>query len=80
LLNFEFRKSSLRMAHVMSLDTFREQAFATALPPACEYRSTAFGAHTGTKTVLAFAGSFGRLVRAFHKTENSLCAIKERLQ
>jgi hypothetical protein len=52
----------------MSLDAFREQAFATALSPACEGRAPAFGAHPGTETVLTFACSLGWLVSAFHKT------------
>jgi hypothetical protein len=52
----------------MPIDAFREQAFAAALPPACEYRAAAFGAHPGTKTVLAFARSLRWLVSAFHET------------
>jgi hypothetical protein len=52
----------------MSLDAFREKAFATALSPACEGRAPAFGTHPGTETVLTFACSLGWLVRAFHKT------------
>jgi hypothetical protein len=52
----------------MPLDTFREQAFAAALPPACEYRATAFGPHPDTKAVLTLACSFGWLVGPLHKT------------
>ena len=69
--NLEFRKSSLRVTDVMSLDAFREQAFAAALPPTREDRAAAFGPHSGTETVLPFARSFGWLIRAFHKTEKS---------
>jgi hypothetical protein len=68
-------KLRLRMARVMSLDAFREQALAAPLPPACKCRATAFGFHAGTKTMLAFACSLGWLVSAFHKTENRLGAI-----
>jgi hypothetical protein len=53
----------------MSLDAFREQALAAALPPAGKCRATAFGFHAGTKTVLAFACSLRGLVSPFHKTE-----------
>jgi hypothetical protein len=52
----------------MFLDTFRQQAFAAALPPARKDRTAAFGPHPGTKTVLTFACSLGRLIGAFHKT------------
>ena len=73
--NLEFRKSSLRVTDVMCLDTFREQAFAAALPSARKSGATAFGPHTSTKAVLAFARSFGWLIRAFHKTEKSRCDL-----
>jgi hypothetical protein len=56
------------MARVMNLDAFREQAFAAALAPARQGRTTAFGTHPGTETVLTFACSLGWLVSAFHKT------------
>jgi hypothetical protein len=52
----------------MSLDAFREQPFAAALPPARKDRAAGLGAHPGTETVLTFACSLGWLVRAFHKT------------
>jgi hypothetical protein len=78
-LNFEFRKSSLRMARVMSLDTFWEQALAAALTPARQDRATAFGTHPGTETVLLFACSLGWLVSAFHKTGKCSRPIGERL-
>jgi hypothetical protein len=50
----------------MSLDAFREQAFAAALPSPCEDRATAFGLHPGTKAVLTFTCPLGWLVSAFH--------------
>ena len=58
----------MRVTDVMSFDTFREQAFAAALPPAREYRAAALGTHPGTKTMLTFACSFGWLVSPLHKT------------
>ena len=69
--NLEFRKSSLRMAGVVQFNALWKQAFATALPPARKSGATAFGSHTSAKAVLAFARSFGWLIRAFHKTEKS---------
>jgi hypothetical protein len=52
----------------MSLDAFREEAFSAALAPARQRCAPAFCFHTRTKTVLAFARTFGWLVSAFHKT------------
>jgi hypothetical protein len=60
----------------MFLDAFGEQAFAAALSPACKYRATAFGLHAGTKTVLTFPCSFGRLVSPFHKTEEASVGLR----
>jgi hypothetical protein len=54
----------------MPLDTFRQQPFAAALPPARKGRATAFGTHPGTETVLTFACSLRWLVSPFHKGEN----------
>ena len=62
-------KLRLGMARVMPLDAFRKQALATALSPARKCRPTGFGFHAGTKTVLTFPCSFGRLVSPFHKTK-----------
>jgi hypothetical protein len=79
----EFRhteKSSLRVTDVMPLDTFGEQAFASALPPAGEDRATTFSPHARTKAVLLFPCSLGWLVSAFHKSGNDSGAIGERLQ
>jgi hypothetical protein len=59
----------------MFLDTFGEQAFAAALSPACKYRATAFF-HAGTKTVLTFACSLGRLVSPFHKTDKASVGLR----
>jgi hypothetical protein len=64
------------MARVMFLDAFREQALAAALSPACKCRATAFGFHAGTKTVLAFACSLGRLVSPFHKTKKASVGLR----
>jgi len=57
------------MAGVMSVDAFREQALAAALPPARQRGTARFCLHAGTKTVLTFACSLGWLVSPFHKTE-----------
>ena len=69
-------KLRLRMARVMSLDAFREQALAAALSPACKYRATAFGFHPGTKTMLTFARSLGGLVSPFHKTDKAWVGLR----
>jgi len=50
----------------VQVNAFRKQAFAAALPSARKSGATAFGPHTSTKAVLAFARSFGWLIRAFH--------------
>ena len=59
------------MAGVVQVNAFRKQAFAAALPPARKSGATAFGPHTSTKAVLAFARSFGWLIGAFHKTDSA---------
>ena len=69
-------KLRLRMAGVVYLDAFREQAFAPALPPARKYRATAFCFHAGTKTVLTFACSLGGLVSPFHKAEKASVGLR----
>ena len=53
----------------MSLDAFRQQPFAAALAPAGERGAPAFGFHACAKAMLTFAGAFGGLVGAFHKSE-----------
>jgi hypothetical protein len=69
-------KLRLRMARVMFLDAFREQALAAALAPAGKDRAPGFGFHPGTKTMLTFACSLGGLVSPFHKTEKRRWAGK----
>ena len=59
----------LRVARVMAFDAFGQQTFAAALTPPGEGGAAAFRFHPRTKTVLAFAGAFGRLVSAFHEAE-----------
>jgi hypothetical protein len=54
----------------MFLDAFRQQTFATALPPARKDRATAFGPHPGTETMLTFACSLRWLVSPFHRGKN----------
>ncbi len=69
--------SGLGMAGVVALDAFRQKPLATALASAGEGGATAFGAHAGAKTVLAFAGSLGCLVSSFHKTEKQFrCELR----
>jgi hypothetical protein len=60
----------------MSLDAFREQAFAAALSTAGKDRAPSFGFHPGTKTMLALACSLGRLVSAFHKSGKALVGLR----
>src|SRR4029077_5296500 len=55
----------------MTLDTFRQQAFASALTATRERGASAFCPHTRPKTVLLLASPFGWLISAFHKTEKS---------
>jgi len=59
------------VARVVPVNTFRQQTFPTTLPPACEGGATAFGSHTGAKTVLVFARSLRWLIGAFHKTDSA---------
>jgi hypothetical protein len=63
------------MTNVMPVDAFREQSLTTPLSAACQGGAPAFGAHAGTKTVLAFPCSLGWLVSAFHKTGTDRDAI-----
>jgi hypothetical protein len=63
------------MAGVMPFDALWEQAFAAALPAACQGYAAPLCFYAGAKTMLAFACSLGWLVSAFHKTENRLGAI-----
>ena len=65
----QFKKSSLRVACVVSVNAFRQQTFPTALPPARKSGAAAPCSHTCAKTVLAFTRSLRWLVSPFHKTE-----------
>jgi len=56
----------------MSLDTFRQQAFAPTLPPPRERGASGFRLHAGAKSVLSFSCALGWLISAFHKTEKRL--------
>jgi hypothetical protein len=71
----ETNELSLCMARVVPLGALWEQAFAAALPAACQRRAAPSCFHPGTKTMLTFARSLGWLVSAFHKTKNRLGAI-----
>jgi len=53
----------------MPFGALREKALPATLTAPCERGTPAFCAHTRTKAMLAFAGAFGWLVRAFHKSE-----------
>ena len=67
--NLEFRKSSFRMSSVMLIHALWQQSFPSALAPAGERGASALGFHACAKAMLTFAGAFGRLVSAFHKSE-----------
>ena len=69
-------KLRLRMARVLSVDTFWKHALATAVSPACKGRATALGLHAGTKTVLTFACSLGRLISSFHKIRKASAGLR----
>jgi GNAT superfamily N-acetyltransferase len=68
--DFERRRSSLRVAGVVPVNALWKQPFATALAAACQSGPAPFGPHPRTETVLAFPGSLGWLISAFHKTGN----------
>jgi hypothetical protein len=53
----------------MHFHAFWQQSFPPALAPAGERGASAFGFHACAKAMLTFAGAFGWLVRAFHKSE-----------
>ena len=65
----QFKKSSLRVACVVSVNAFRQQTFPTALPPARKSGAAAPCSHTCAKTVLAFTRSLRWLISAFHNRE-----------
>tara|TARA_Y100000385_G_C13060372_1_gene624100 strand:+ start:941 stop:1225 length:285 start_codon:yes stop_codon:yes gene_type:complete len=56
----------LNVALEVNLCTFRKEAFAAFLTAAAQCVAPCLGAHAGTKTVLAFANSFGWLISTFH--------------
>jgi len=56
----------------MSLDAFRQQALAAALPSPRERGTSGFRLHAGAKSVLSFSCTLGWLISAFHKTEKRL--------
>jgi hypothetical protein len=60
----------------MYLDAFWEQALAAALSPARQRGAARFRFHAGTKTVLTFACSLGRLVSPFHKTAKASVGLR----
>ena len=60
-------KLRLRVPRVVPVDARWKQAFAAALAPAREAGAAAPGPHPGAKAVLAFTGSLGWLISAFHK-------------
>jgi hypothetical protein len=53
----------------MLFHAFWQQSFPSPLAPAGERGASAFGFHACAKAMLTFAGAFGWLVRAFHKSE-----------
>jgi hypothetical protein len=53
----------------MLIHALWQQSFPPALAPAGEGGASAFGFHACAKAMLTFAGAFGRLVSAFHKSE-----------
>ena len=71
-LNFEARKrlaiAKLRLGvpRVMPFGPFWQQAFAAALAPPRESRTSTFAFHTGAESVLTLARAFGWLISAFH--------------
>ena len=56
----------LGMPRIMAFGPLRKQPFASPLTPPSQRRASAFRPHAGTKAVLPFTGSFGRLESAFH--------------
>ena len=62
-------KLRLRVSCVMLIHAFWQQSFPAALAPAGERGPSAFGFHACAKAMLTFAGAFGWLVGAFHKSE-----------
>ena len=63
------KKSSLGVAREVAINAFRQKSLSSALTAAREGGASAFRPHSGTKTVLLLARSFGWLISAFHKAE-----------
>src|SRR5438309_3648904 len=61
------RRLGLSVTREMTLDTFRQKTFATALTAARESGASAFRAHAGAEPVLTFPCAFGWLISAFHR-------------
>ena len=59
------------MARVVTLNAFGQKPLSATLTPTRERGASAFGAHARPETVLLLARSFGWLISAFHKAENS---------
>ena len=64
----------------MFLNTFWQQTLATALASSRERGTSAFGAHTGAKTVLLFSSALRWLKSAFHSEAGPRETIGERLK
>lgn len=58
------------MTREVTLDTFRQEAFSTALTTTGEGGASTFAFHSRAKTMLLFSRAFGRLISSFHKPEN----------
>ena len=56
----------LDVALEVDLGTFWKKALTALLTTTAEAVTACFGAHTGAKAVLTFAGALGRLEGAFH--------------
>jgi len=61
--------SSLSVAREVTIDAFRQQAFASALATTRECGASTLCPHPRPKTVLALARSLGWLKSAFHRAE-----------
>jgi hypothetical protein len=53
----------------MLIHALWQQSFPSALAPAGERGASTLGFHACAKAMLTFAGAFGWLVGAFHKSE-----------
>lgn len=55
------------MTLVLEFGTLWNEALATLLTPTLDQIAPRFSFHPGTKSVLTFAGTFGRLISPFHR-------------